>query len=218
MMILVMSCPVFSQTFRLGKDASAFVEPQSLVVLAAGLGLAKAVTGWDDRANSHLEENWILEFSDVTNLYGSSRYNLPASLIFWSYTRMRGGETARALSSDIIRSLVYVQAVVGPIKHAVGRERPDGSNKLSFPSGHTANSFAMAELFRGRFGWKAGVPLYTLGVLTALGRMEENLHHLSDVVAGATIGYAIGRAVNGRTHSRINIAPYRQGLAVSTSF
>ena len=124
----------------------------------------------------------------------------------------------RSLSSDVFRTLVYVQVVVGPIKHVSGRERPDGSNHLSFPSGHTANTFALAEVFRGRYGWKVGTSLYALGALTAMGRMEENLHHLSDVIAGATIGYAIGRAVSRGRNRSMSVAPYGAGVILSRSF
>ncbi len=60
-------------------------------------------------------------------------------------------------------------------------------------------------------------PLYVVGALTALGRMEENVHHLSDVIAGAAIGIVIGRSVNLRSE-RIQIVPAPGGLGLLTVF
>lgn len=45
------------------------------------------------------------------------------------------------------------------------------------------------------FGWPAGLAIAVLATGTGLGRMEDNLHHLSDVFFGAAIGLAMGDAV-----------------------
>tara|TARA_Y100000588_G_scaffold379897_1_gene462852 strand:+ start:691 stop:834 length:144 start_codon:yes stop_codon:yes gene_type:complete len=47
--------------------------------------------------------------------------------------------------------------------------------------------------------------------------MEENVHHLSDVIAGAAIGIVIGRSVNLRSE-RIQIVPAPGGLGLLTVF
>jgi len=40
-----------------------------------------------------------------------------------------------------------------------------------------------------------GIPAYSVAAFVALSRMEKNVHYLSDVVMGATIGYIVGRTV-----------------------
>jgi membrane-associated phospholipid phosphatase len=40
-------------------------------------------------------------------------------------------------------------AFVMPLKYLVKEERPDGSNSLSFPSGHTATAFSSAQFLSG---------------------------------------------------------------------
>jgi membrane-associated phospholipid phosphatase len=75
------------------------------------------------------------------------------------------------------------------------RTRPDGSDQLSFPSGHTSTAFAWATVANAHYGWKAGVPSYLAASAIGLSRITNDKHHLSDVVAGATIGLITGRTV-----------------------
>lgn len=74
------------------------------------------------------------------------------------------------------------------LKYAVKEERPDHSNFHSFPSGHTATTFATAAFLQRRYGWKFGVPAYALAAYVGWGRVYSKKHHWWDVVAGAAIG------------------------------
>ena len=70
-------------------------------------------------------------------------------------------------------------------------ERPDGSSKNSFPSGHTATAFMGAEFLFQEYKdvsiWY-GVTGYVVATGTGLFRMYNNRHWLTDVAAGAGIG------------------------------
>ena len=79
------------------------------------------------------------------------------------------------------------------IKSLAQRQRPDGSNNYSFPSGHTSNSFLAAELINQIEGMPLSIPFYLLSINTALSRINDKKHFLSDVVFGAAIGISIGR-------------------------
>jgi membrane-associated phospholipid phosphatase len=81
------------------------------------------------------------------------------------------------------------------LKAAVKRERPNGEDDKSFPSGHTSNAFALAAVAERHYGWKVGVPAYAVASLVAVSRLQRNKHDLSDVVAGAAVGYIVGRTV-----------------------
>ena len=62
-----------------------------------------------------------------------------------------------------MRAQVLSQTLVQALKYTVRRERPDGSNNKSFPSGHSASAFATATVLHRHYGWKIGVPAYALG-------------------------------------------------------
>jgi len=93
-------------------------------------------------------------------------------------------------------------AVTWVLKRTVGRERPNGINKHSFPSGHATRAFAA----RGAIAYNldrstladparvtADVAFSLAAVGTAWARVEGGAHHASDVLAGAAIGNFFGR-------------------------
>lgn len=77
------------------------------------------------------------------------------------------------------------------IKHVSHRLRPNGSDYLSFPSGHTTIAFMGAEFLAQEYSEKSPVYTvigYTFAVTTGVFRMYNRDHWLSDVVAGAGFG------------------------------
>ena len=129
-----------------------------------------------------------------------------------------GRSDVALLGSELVRAQIVSQGVVQGLKFAVGRTRPDGSDTLSFPSGHTASAFATATVLERRFGWKVGIPAYALGGYIAASRMADNRHHLSDVLVGAAVGIAAGRTVtfgSGKTAFDLGVAPASGGVAVT---
>lgn len=85
------------------------------------------------------------------------------------------------------------------VKHAVGEERPDLSDNLSFPSGHTTIAFTNAALLYYEFKdsnlWYASSG-FLFATATAALRVANNKHYTSDVLAGAGIGIASGLIVS----------------------
>jgi membrane-associated phospholipid phosphatase len=97
------------------------------------------------------------------------------------------------MSQAIIVNQVWTQA----LKVVVRRERPDGSNNVSFPSGHASNAFTAATVLSRHYP-RLAVPSYGLATYIAVSRMAANKHHFSDIVAGAGFGYGVGRLVTRR--------------------
>lgn len=93
-------------------------------------------------------------------------------------------------------SMLISNATVFSLKNSCGVIRPDASNTLSFPSGHTANAFVAAEFMRQEYKdvspWY-GVAGYAVAATTGYLRMYNNKHWFSDVVTGAGIGIASTR-------------------------
>lgn len=80
---------------------------------------------------------------------------------------------------------------INGLKIATKVERPDGSSRNSFPSGHTATAFMGAEFLRKEYQdvspW-IGIAGYAVAAGTGFFRMYNNRHWLTDVLAGAGIG------------------------------
>ena len=100
-------------------------------------------------------------------------------------------------------------------RYATHRERPDGSNAQSFPSGHASITFATATVLELHLGWRYSVLGYTVASYVAGSRLHDNRHWLSDVVFGAAVG-TIGRTVtqHGRNTWTLAPVPVRGGVAL----
>jgi membrane-associated phospholipid phosphatase len=118
---------------------------------------------------------------------------ITGALLVASYTGKN--QKFRAMSFSLAQGFVISEIIVHSIKAATNRDRPSGENQQSFPSGHTSSTFTYATVISHYYGAKAGIPAYAVASLIGFSRMEKNKHHLSDVIAGATLGYLIGRTV-----------------------
>src|SRR6185503_8960210 len=106
----------------------------------------------------------------------------------------------RASSYDISQAILITQVYTQAIKLTVRRQRPEGTSRVSFPSGHASNAFAAASVIAHHYP-DLRFPAYAVASYIAVSRLAANKHHLSDVVAGSGLGWGIGRAVyrrNGR--------------------
>lgn len=66
------------------------------------------------------------------------------------------------------------------IKRLVSRTRPDGSDRKSFPSMHTAAAVVSS-------GWRLSVGI-PIAIGTGYFRMAADKHYLTDVIVGAAVG------------------------------
>jgi undecaprenyl-diphosphatase len=91
------------------------------------------------------------------------------------------------------------------IKFAVGRHRPpavvldpkpllDVPTTSSFPSGHSATSFACAYVL-SRAAPRFTISFFLLAALIAFSRNYVGVHYPLDVFAGALIGLGVARAL-----------------------
>ncbi len=198
------------------RDARDLASEQNALIGAGGLLLAAGAYMAADDPRDQMEGHWLTDNpSKLTNVYGASRFNLPASLGIWTLGTVGHNPGLRDLGADLTRTLTLTQLAVGPVKLATRRRRPDGSNRLSFPSGHTANSFAVARMIQRKYNLKLALPLYVLGGFTGSGRVAGGHHYVSDVVMGAAAGIIVGSTVRirnpaatrGSTLERLTFVP-----------
>ena len=126
----------------------------------------------------------------------------------------------------LAETIAFTSATHYPITIISNRRRPGNpSRKNSFPSGHTANAFALASSLSYSYGWTAAVPGFIAAVATGAARIADDRHWISDTVMGATIGYFWGRATSFHHHDegkKLSVLPVIEagnyGLRVSYGF
>jgi membrane-associated phospholipid phosphatase len=132
------------------------------------------------------------------------------------------------LSANGLEAVVLSGLVTGIGKLAFGRLRPADApdshqwqqGGYSFPSGHTTAAFALSTVL-AESGQAPGpgrrIFFYSLAGLTALARMYDNRHWLSDTIMGAAVGIYSGLYVVHRHpldgDEAVMILPLPNGIA-----
>ena len=154
-------------------------------ILTSGLALTFFASKYDNTIRTNNENKSLLpsRLSQVGDFWG-----ILSPLAVWAImlkSNMNKDYVSNAFAANIMSTYV--------IKSLSQRQRPDRSNNYSFPSGHTSNSFLAAELIYQIEGMPLSIPFYLLSINTALSRINDKKHFLSDVVFGAAIGISIGK-------------------------
>jgi len=161
--------------------------------------IGASITGAGSFADASIERRFGADpqnaFATSGSKVGGASVMVPLVGAAFLAGRVSHNEPFRAATYDMAQALIVTGAYTMVFKETVHRTRPDGSNKLSFPSGHTSNAFALATVADGHFGPKVGIPAYAAAAAIGWCRVGKNVHHLSDVLAGATLGIIVGRTV-----------------------
>ena len=100
---------------------------------------------------------------------------------------MLAADVAADLLTDLGKALVHRHR---PFVHQLGPV----TTTHSFPSGHTATSFACAVVLAS-LAPRLRVPLFVLAALIAFSRLYNGDHFPLDVLAGALLGSLVGVVV-----------------------
>ena len=128
---------------------------------------------WDTRADDYVQ------FIPAVVAYTMNLCHVESTHHLFDMTMSYG------LSNLLAGGIVYGTKIIA------GRERPNQSDNLSFPSGHTETAFVAAEFlhqeYRNKSVW-ISIGGYSAATFVGIARVYKNRHWVSDVVAGAGIG------------------------------
>jgi membrane-associated phospholipid phosphatase len=150
--------------------------------------------------NSRGQVRWGGRISDI----GASYTLIPIIAGSYVYGAWRDNPKGREIGVLGTESVLDSLIVVGVLKEVFRRNRPDEKNPgdfwgggTSFPSGHAIQIWSIASLLDHEFKHKkiVGITAYSLAGIVSAARIAAQKHFASDVVAGGTMGWFIGRYV-----------------------
>lgn len=160
----------------------------------------------DALPNSTDQTRWSGRFSQGGAWYSLAGASAGTLLI----GQFGGNPKARETGWLAFEALGHAQVATFAIKQITNRGRPLDNDQrggfwrggTSFPSGHSAGAFAVATIFAYEYRDKPIVPItaYSLASLVAISRVGARRHWLSDVFAGGSLGFMMGRFTYKRHH------------------
>ncbi|MBI4373328.1 MAG: phosphatase PAP2 family protein [Deltaproteobacteria bacterium] len=170
-----------------------FWNPWHLTGLAAGAGATLGIHAADDEIQQKFHPSDPMGGAkDVFNIMGNGLLLGGAVLTGTIVSKLIDAPKATRTAGTMLESLGITYTLTYALKFSVQRQRPDGSNSLSFPSGHASGTFALATITEVFYGPLFGVPAYALAGTIALARIDSNKHFVSDTMAGAVLGTLVG--------------------------
>jgi membrane-associated phospholipid phosphatase len=179
----------------------------------------------------------VNDFRRASNLTGIYIPVAAAGTALFAGT-IRHDEHLRETGALAMTAMADTQLLTSFLKFASDRTRPQAngltsqsgsfwaeghsSSADSFPSGHTANAFAVAHVIADEYpGWKVKLAVYGLAAATGFERIQGREHFPSDVLVGGAIGYLVGGYIfdhhSSRSKTHVAFAPMvgRGGAGVS---
>ena len=154
--------------------------------------------------------------NNISNI-GAAYTLLPLVAGFYTFGVFEDDPKAREVAvlggESLLDSLIVVQV----LKPIAGRNRPNNAHEpgeffdggASFPSGHAIETWSLASVISYEYGHTKVIPIiaYSLAGVVTAARFAAQQHYASDLVAGAAMGWFIGRYV-WKTHQDHAIHPH----------
>lgn len=163
-----------------------FVIPTAFIAYGVATRTSKSLQKLDQSTHHEITEHLYskipvddyLQFVPAVAVYGLDMAGLA-----------RAKHSFRDRTIVMATSHLIMGATVQTMKQTMHIERPDGSSKTSFPSGHTATAFVGAHMLCREYdNIPVAVGGYAIATATGVLRVLNKKHWVSDVVTGAGIG------------------------------
>ena len=191
---------------RLASAAVNAVRDPNTWIPAAG-ALIFGLTDLDDEVSEYAIDHAPVFGSDAGSASDDLRDIAVASYVLTALVAPSDSTGSRATGFLVGgATLMADRVLVDGLKRATDRERPDGSNNRSWPSGHTSLAATSASMAAGNLAYvdmpawarvTANVGLFGTAAATGWARVEAGKHFPSDVLAGYALGSFLARFAYG---------------------
>jgi membrane-associated phospholipid phosphatase len=188
---------IFTSPFRINRHNAL----EWLIPTAVTGGLIAADTHIADAfENSRGQVRWGGRISNI----GAAYTLIPIVGGSYIYGAWRDSAKAREIGVLGTESLLDSLIVAGVMKEVFRRNRPDEKHPgdfwgggTSFPSGHAIQVWSIASLLAHEYKHQkfVGATAYSLAAIVSVSRVAAQKHFASDIFAGGTMGWFIGRYV-----------------------
>tara|TARA_R110002050_G_scaffold196426_3_gene331422 strand:- start:14875 stop:15669 length:795 start_codon:yes stop_codon:yes gene_type:complete len=194
--LLLFSVTVFGQITKhdsLNYNTKSKFKYESLIIPSAliGYGIIGVESDGLKKFNAELKEEIKEHIDTKFTIDDISQYAPFASVYVLNLLGKEGKHNFKDRTIILGTAYIIMGTTVNGLKKITRIERPDGSSRNSFPSGHTATAFMGAEFLYQEYKdvsiWY-GITGYVVATGTGFFRMYNDRHWFTDVAAGAGIG------------------------------
>ena len=186
---------------------------KGVITASAVLGGIAVLIMLDDEIREEVQEarnDTLDRWEERIDPFGDPKTTTLAAGLIYATGALADSEQAEETGKALMEALLFTELFKSAGKKLTGRSPPGAESNASdffggdgiFPSGHTARAFAFATVLAERHGKVAAWVAYPIATLVGLFRIESDSHWASDVLAGAALGWAVGKAVSRRREER----------------
>lgn len=175
-----------------------YANPVNLAILGVAYGGALAVqeSGPDDTVEDHYNRHHTFngDWPDTFGAMGNPGVHFALAGMMYLVGQQARNDKTYEVGKTLFSALIINDLSV-MLGQAASWDRSPNGEWGTFPSGHTSSTFCVATVLNESYGPLVGVPMYGLGVLVGIERLDDREHYLSDVLFGAVMGTVIGHSV-----------------------
>ncbi len=170
----------------------------NLPVALVGVGLTGLALTVDQRVKKYFQDRKPLEHvENIGDKIGNGYPEIGLGFALLGTGELINDKKLADTGAVTLEAFVVNGIATEVLKLTTKRNRPNGGNHNSFPSGHASNTAMLAASVSEMYDWdlRIAVPLYLTTAFVGASRIQANEHFLSDVIAGITVGTLAGMSV-----------------------